>query len=506
MSSVAEAAAVLLAAGPGSPQILAVKRSERLRFFGGYLAFPGGKVSPADAGEPAPGLAHAETGGAMRVRRAAAVRELFEETGVLLARRPDGSFPPSGPALDHFRRELIAERLSLAEALRQLHLTVREEDLVPVGEITTPAFVPHRFATMFFLAHRPPGQAVEVWPGELDEAVWTTADALLGRWERGELLISPPTVMTLEAVRGRAVDEAPARLGRLLAELAAGAVHPIYFAPAVRMIPLKTQSLPPSAYTNAYLVGTGPAYLIDPGPADPAEQQRLFAVLDAARTHGPPLTAVVLTHHHPDHVGAAAACARRYRVPVWAHAETARALGQSLPVERTLGEGDRLPLGTAPDGSLWALEALHTPGHAPGHLVFYEAHYRLLFTGDVVSTASSVVIAPPEGDLTVYLQSLRRLRSIPCRLLFPAHGNASNRAEEVIDQSLAHRAMREEMLLDALARGPRTVEDLALELYKGVPAEVVRFARLQTLAGLQKLQREGLAEPAADGWRTTERR
>src|SRR5262249_7900974 len=123
---------------------------------------------------------------------------------------------------------------------------------------------------------------------------------------------------------------------------------------------------------------------------------------------------VVLTHHHPDHVGAAAACARKYGVPVWAHPWTAQALAGQVVVGRKVHEGDRLDLGTAPDGGPWHLEALHTPGHAPGHLAFYEGHYRLLFAGDLVSTLSSVVIAPPDGDLAVYLDSLRRLRCFDC--------------------------------------------------------------------------------------------
>src|SRR5262249_33001183 len=156
---------------------------------------------------------------------------------------------------------------------------------------------------------------------------------------------------------------------------------------------------------------------------DPGEQRRLFAVLDGRR-----LDAVVLTHHHPDHVGAANACAERYRVPILAHPWTARALAGRVPVTPELHDGQRPDLGPAPHGrGRWHLEALHTPGHAPGHLAFHEPAYQLLFTGDMVSTLSSVVIAPPEGDLAAYLESLRRLAGYPARLLLPAHGPVSAR-------------------------------------------------------------------------------
>jgi glyoxylase-like metal-dependent hydrolase (beta-lactamase superfamily II)/8-oxo-dGTP pyrophosphatase MutT (NUDIX family) len=488
VSSIAEAASVLLARGRGSSEVFVVRRAESLRFFGGYLAFPGGKIHPADA-ELLP--AHP--------RKAAVARELFEETGVLLARRTDGSFPPTGPEFASLRRDLIDERVSFRDVLNRLALTLHAEDFVPTGRLVTPEFVPVRFDTSFFVAELPPGQQAEVWPGELDEGSWATAADILGRWRQGGYLVSPPTVTILEALAGCPVAEAPVRLAPLMAALDAGAIPPIFFTPDVQLLPLRTPVLPPSTHTNAYLVGSDTPYLIDPGTPHADEQQRLFDVLDAHATAGRKLTAVVLTHHHPDHVGAASACAGRYGVPIWAHTLTARALAGRLNVAREIRDGDRLELGTAADGGPWHLEAVHTPGHAPGHLAFWEPRYRLLFAGDMVSTLSSIVIAPPDGDLVLYLESLRRLRSYDARLLFPAHGGPSTRPRQTIDDSLAHRAKREEQLLEQLRSGSWKVADLAPELYKGIPSGLMRFAELQTLAGLLKLQREGRVEALGEG-------
>src|SRR5207244_6697670 len=118
-------------------------------------------------------------------------------------------------------------------------------------------------------------------------------------------------------------------------------------------------------------------------------------------------------------------------------------------------------LGPAPDGSgSWHLEAIYTPGHAPGHLAFYERHYRLLFVGDMVSTLSSVIIAPPEGDLAQYLESLKRLRGYDCRLLLPAHGSPSARPRKLLEDSIAHRVRRQAQLLAALREEPRSVAEL----------------------------------------------
>jgi glyoxylase-like metal-dependent hydrolase (beta-lactamase superfamily II) len=276
---------------------------------------------------------------------------------------------------------------------------------------------------------------------------------------------------------------------------------PIWFAPGVRMLPLFSRGLPPATHTNAYLVGTEFPYLIDPGPSDPPEQERLFAALDDALS-GRRLAGVVLTHHHQDHVGAAAVCAARYAAPVLAHAQAVRFLQGKVNVDRPLADGDRLDLGPAPDGAgRWHLDAVHTPGHAPDHLNFWEPKYRLLFVGDMISTLSSVVIAPPDGDLTAYLDSLRGLLRLPARLLLPAHGSPSARPAFLLEEALAHRAKREAQLLEALRAGPRRIAEMSPEIYRGLPANLMRFGELQLLAGLRKLEREGRAVevPSPDG-------
>jgi len=506
-----QAASVLVLRGTQRAEVFVVRRAEHLRFFGGFLAFPGGKIHAGDAQiavqsastasspfapREEPGVM-ADFGPALRV---AAVRELFEETGVLLARQPGGSFPVSCAALDQSRREILDGTQSWEHFLRSWQLTIRDNDLEPVGRLVTPEFSSIRFDTAFYVAHVPQDQAPAVWRGELQEGCFTFAHDVLSRWERGELLISPPTVAILQCLRHNSWTEGKLRLRALLQSLETGKIHPIFFAPRVQLIPLRTQALPPSTHTNAYLLGTGPLYLIDPGPADPEEQERLFDVLDEYQAHGPALSAVVLTHHHADHIGAARACAERYAVPIWAHARTADLSRDKVRIDRALREGDRLDLGKTPDSSgPWRLEVLHTPGHASDHLAFYDPHLQLLLAGDMVSTLSSVVIAPPDGDLATYMASLSRLRELPIRMLLPGHGSPTSRGRQVLDEAIAHRRKREAMLLEILARGSRTVAELVLEMYRGVPDPLMRFALWQVVAALEKLHREGKASVAGQG-------
>ncbi len=288
-----------------------MRRAETLRFMGGFHAFPGGRAMPADGPDAA------------TAQPVAAVRELFEETGVLLARRPDGAFPTdaelAGP-----RAELLADGGAFPALLRRLSLTIRPTDLSHVGNLVTPPFSSVRFDTAFFTAVAPPRQTPLVQPGELEAGEWLSADAAVRVWEDGRILISPPTVSLLQTIRGRPVEELARRARPLFETLAAGSPEVIYFSPHVQMMPLFCNGLPPTYYTNAFLVGHDPAYLIDPGPIEADEQRRLFTLLDARREAGARLAGILLTHHHPDHIGAADAVARRYSVPVIAHPRTAR--------------------------------------------------------------------------------------------------------------------------------------------------------------------------------------
>jgi glyoxylase-like metal-dependent hydrolase (beta-lactamase superfamily II) len=399
------------------------------------------------------------------------------------------------PGLAEHRRALVDEKTSFQEVLEQLHLRVRPEDFLAVGNLITPPFTTMRFDTTFYLAQAPTGQSPEVWPGELIEGQWFRPTALIERWLRGDCLVTPPTLALLQVVHSRSVQEWGERLKALMSDWMDKPLPPIFFAPEVQLLPLRTMALPPSTHTNAFLVGRDPAYLIDPGPKDRDEQQKLIEALDLQQALGRRLAAVVLTHHHPDHVGAARLCSERYAIPIWAHPETSRLLQGKVAVHRGIQDRERLYLGVSPDNSgPWHLEAIHTPGHAPGHLVFYEPYYRLLFAGDLLSTQTSMIIAPPEGDLAVYLDSLRKIQTLDCRLLFPAHGGASARPAKLIQEALDLRAKREQQILEALAHGPRSLADLLDAVYRGVPSTLTRFAQLQLQAGLQKLEREGKAE------------
>lgn len=443
MSEFALAASVLLAR-PSDDAIFLVHRSASLRFMGGFVALPGGKVDPADTDI-----------------RYCAARELFEETGVLLG---NTTVNPSD-----LRRAVLAGQAKVPD--------IAEELLQPAGRLITPPFSPMRFDTSFFVALLPPGQIAEVWPGELDSGEWWHIRDALNAWKRGELLLSPPTYSILELISDHRSHDWAGLLQRELDLVATRRVPPIWFSPGVRMIPLDCAGLPPTQFMNSFIVGTGPRILIDAGPADPGEQEALLE--EAAGVQG-----VILTHHHPDHVGAAQRVRDELGIPVWSHLDAAGRL-PGLTIDRFIDDGTILSLGEL------ELHVLHTPGHAAGHLAFWEPKHRLLFASDLVSTVSSLIIAPDDGDLATYIASLHRIQELPVRLLLPSHGPPTTRGHALINRTLEHRARREEQLLVALAAGKRDIRELALELYRGSTEETLRLAELQIESGLIKLRREG---------------
>jgi ribonuclease/clavin/mitogillin len=265
-------------------------------------------------------------------------------------------------------------------------------------------------------------------------------------------------------------------------------------APGIRVLALRTPTLPPAAHTNAYLVGPaqgdGELLLIDPGSPYADQQAVLDAALAAEAQAGRRLAAIALTHHHGDHVGGAAAAAKRWNVPVHAHAATARRLAGRVRVDRELADGD----------ALFELVALHTPGHADGHLCFEQAAAGATIAGDMVASVGTILIDPDEGDMGLYLASLARLRARPAMTLLPAHGAPIVDGHAKLDEYVAHRRMREARVVAALAaRRDASIDELVSDVYSDTPRALWPLAARSLRAHVDKLVREARARVVATG-------
>jgi glyoxylase-like metal-dependent hydrolase (beta-lactamase superfamily II) len=266
-------------------------------------------------------------------------------------------------------------------------------------------------------------------------------------------------------------------------------------APWIRVLPVRTPTLPPATRTNCYIVGeAGAAVAIDPATPHADEQARLD---DYVAREGIHLAAVVLTHHHIDHVGDAARLAGKHGVPVWAHRETAARVDGRVQISRTLEDGERLDVG--PGG----LRALFTPGHAPGHLCFVDAAAKAIVAGDMVASVGTIIVEPGDGgDMRLYLDSLRRLRGEVdggATTLLPAHGPPIVDGGARLDFYVAHRLEREGRVAAALGDAPATVAELVPPVYPDVAAALYPLAARSLLAHLYKLEYEGRARRHEDG-------
>lgn len=262
--------------------------------------------------------------------------------------------------------------------------------------------------------------------------------------------------------------------------------------PGVRMIALETPTLPPATQTNAYVLGERDALLVEPASPHRSEQRRLIEALADA---GSRIRAIVVTHHHADHVGAVEAVRTALEVPVWAHPETAARL--PFPVDRHLGEGDVVET----DGGSWRV--LHTPGHAPGH-VCLSSPDGVVVAGDMVAGVGTVVIDPnDDGDMAAYLESLGRLRGL-ARLLLPAHGPLIEDAAERLDGYIAHRRARETRVLGAVRDvGTGELSAILARAYDDTPRALWPLALRSLEAHLRKLEKEGLVERLGSFWRAS---
>ena len=524
---------ILLRDAAQGPELFMVERSHAADFVAGAYVFPGGAVDEADAHPDVQarvrGLSDAAASRRLDVPSngigywVAAVRECFEEAGILLAVDPAGArvTPERMETLSAYREKLNAGDITFLEFLTREDLYVPGDRIAYFAHWITPPARARRYSTRFFVALAPAGQAGSHDAAETVNHTWIRPSEALERFEQGTLTLVNATrdaLSRLAAYReARSALEAAFALDEIVEHRACWANgrdgkrlfrrnDPAYFEihwcdpeesgeSSYEMLPgipkrldaLVTRVIAPNPGmmtgpgTNTYLVGDDVVAVIDPGPDDASHVEAVLAAGDGR------IRWIVCTHTHIDHSPAAAAIRA---------ATGAQIIGRPAPPgasqdagfapERIPEHGARLALGGV------TLRVLHTPGHASNHLCYLLERTRMLFTGDHVMQGSTVVIGPPDGNMLAYLASLEALLGEDVAVFAPGHGYLIGEPHKEVRRLIAHRLAREAKVTTALGRlGESTLDALVAAVYDDVHERLHRVALRSLAAHLDKLVGEG---------------
>ncbi len=488
------ATVLLLRDSPNGIEVLMTRRSMTASFAPGAYVFPGGGIDPADSAAHA--LAHRRpTQSDLHLTQAiAAIRESFEELGILFARHANGQWAENTDI------SAIDRKAPFAAQCQAMGLTLAADQVFVLAHWITDRDLPRRFDVPFLVARMPENQTPVADESEQFEPVWVRPADALSRHEAGDFFIVFPTIRTLERLKSFAnvnavlqacaVNDEPlwtscpragwlagnearymeheAPFGELALVSPDGQIQhhldwqtdlPVPLLKNVQRLTAPNPGVMTGPGTNSYLVGdpnTG-YVVIDPGPADADHLQRLW------RAAGGQIRMIVCTHSHPDHSPGAqplqALCTHKPPILGLASRPTARANSQFKP-DRELAHGEKLRLqGTGIDGNIThTLRVIHTPGHAANHLCLVLEEDGLLFSGDHVLNGSTTVIDPPDGHMGDYLDSLDLLaeacKSDTLEFILPAHGHVLGFAHQAITQLKAHRLKREAKIAAAMQALP----------------------------------------------------
>jgi recombination protein RecT len=511
-------------------EILMTRRSAQASFAPGAYVFPGGMLEPADQDAHAWADRRAAQDDARLTQAIAAIRECFEELGVLLARDGRGlPVPPAEVAALDRHQGLVAQ-------CTQRGWRLAADEVFLLAHWITDRDLPRRFDVPFLVARMPEGQEPVADETEQFEPVWVRPADALARHEAGNFFMIFPTIRTLErlraygdvdAVLAACAGERPLwtscpRAGLLggkearymehempYGELALTCpdgqiVHPLDWTdqPVALLRNVVRLTAPnPGAMTgpgtNSYLVGDADTgYIaIDPGPNDAQHLERLW------RAAGGDIRLIVCTHSHPDHSPGAAPlqtrCSARPPILGLPSQPTSRPASAFTP-DRALADNETLVLQGA--GRTHTLRVVHTPGHAANHLCLVLQEDGLLFSGDHILNGSTTIVDPPDGDMTAYLDSLDRLSAI-CQaegidFILPAHGYVLGSAAQAIARLKAHRLAREAKVLAAMQTRPHGSLPEWVELaYDDVPPRLWPIAQRSLLAHVQRIESLALWNP-----------
>jgi len=531
---------LLLRNTPQGFEVLMTRRSATASFAPNAYVFPGGAIDQADEALTQHATRRPTQSTTHLTQAVAALRETFEELGILLARDTHGNWVQPAMLQTMARH---GNQAHLAGQLPSHNLQLAAAEVYPLAHWITDRDLPKRFDVPFLVALMPPGQEPEADNSEQFEPVWVNPVTALAEHEAGRFFMIFPTIRTLqrlvaypnaEAVIAACQGETPlftscprAGLlngqeerymeheppygelelvcpdGQMLHHLDWNPTRPTPLLRHVQRLTAPNPSVMTGPGTNTYIVGQAETGfgVIDPGPNLTDHLQRIVEA-----TQGD-IRWIVCTHSHSDHspgakpLQALVEAAGRTKPPVLGlpSASTARP-GSDFSPDRSLQHQELLMLDHQKDDVhlTHTFLVLHTPGHAANHVCLVLEEDSLLFSGDHILNGSTTVIDPPDGNMNDYLQSLDLLATTCIQFgihhILPAHGYVLGQALAAIAQLKTHRLAREAKVLAALRAKPDgTPKDWVPLAYADTPPRLWPVAERSLLAHLERIRTLKLA-------------
>lgn len=256
---------------------------------------------------------------------------------------------------------------------------------------------------------------------------------------------------------------------------------PKQITPLVRRITAGNPGMFTGPGTNTYLIGDEEVTVIDPGPA---LHEHIEAIIQASAN----IKQILLTHTHPDHSPGTRLLQDNIGVPVFALiTESSKDQDITFTPERILIDGEIIA------NEYYSIEVIHTPGHASNHLCYLLKDEKLLFTGDHIMDGSTVVIAPPDGSMQDYIDSLAKLKEYDLNKIAPGHGELIDEPYAVVDWIIKHRFERESKVIDVLKQhNSGDLNTLVKDIYADVDSMLHPVAKWSLESHLIKLMDEGV--------------
>ena len=529
-------------------EVFMMQRTTEVAFAKGMHVFPGGGLDPTDhhaeIASLCVGLTDVHASTTLGIEQGglaywiAAIRECFEEAGLLLGYRHDDELvhlnEHEALRLADLRTALAENKITFVDVLKAEQFRVATDKIAYFSHWITMPGRPKRYDTRFFVAQAPVGQVAKQDDYETVGHRWVRPADAIEKSRLGEIDLMFPTIKTLESLSrfatvndllefarapkpkqlmtprtgtgrdGKAEilipgDYAYAELGKIDPEgkgVSKTYIEPgiaVEIAPDVLRLTAPNPGMMTGPGTNSYLIGnqhTGVA-VIDPGPP---LVEHIEALVKAARG---PIKWILCTHTHLDHSPAALELKARtgatvYGMPPPPYPNQDQTFAPDIQVTH------RQQITVAGV----SLRVIHTPGHASNQVCYLHEAEHLMFTGDHIMQGSTVVINPPDGNMATYLASLRLLFDEKIDFLAPGHGFLMDKPNEAVERLLVHRQDRENKVVAALRtfEQPATLEELVPVAYRDTAEKLHKVAMRSLFAHLQKLVEEQRVEYSNDRW------